>query len=151
MTRSRCSSPAPEVFPIYLFVYLFIFVVVVVIVVVTGFVLKDTSPRDCLPRRRSIGREAPSFLPGVLHRHSQLPRKSDRNFRSSPEMGDLHHVIVRSKNSSEGAARPAGWHWVAPSPAGPMTAVFVRFFVGVQERIVLPEWPKSSLFSMAIA
>ena len=40
--------------------------------------------RDCLPRSRSIGREAPSFLPGVhaLHHHSQLPRKSDRNFRS---------------------------------------------------------------------
>ena len=55
------------------------------------------------------------------------------------------------KIAQEGAARPAGWHWVAPSPAGPMTAVCVRFFVGVQERSVLPEWPKSSLFSMAIA
>ena len=45
MTRSRSSSPAPDVFPICLFIYLFIFfachaTVVVVVVVVTGFVLK---------------------------------------------------------------------------------------------------------------
>ena len=47
MTRSRSSSPAPDVFPIYFFVYLFIFfachatvVVFVVVVVATGFVLK---------------------------------------------------------------------------------------------------------------
>ena len=50
------------------------------------------------------------------------------------------------KIAQEGAARPAGWHWVAPSPAGPMTAVRVSLFVGAQERSVLPEWPKSSLF-----
>ena len=46
--------------------------------------------RDCLPRNRYIGCEAPSisFLPGVLHRHSQLPRKwSKLKFRSSPEVG----------------------------------------------------------------
>ena len=60
------------------------------------------------------------------------------------------------KIAQEGAAQPAGWHWVAyplvaPSPAGPMTAVCVGFFAGAQERSVLPEWPKSSLFSMEIA
>ena len=71
MTRSRSSSPAPDVFSIYLFVCLFIY-----------FLrlprhrrrrrchrlrLEKTRRlrRDCLPRSRSIGREAPSFLPGV--------------------------------------------------------------------------------------
>ena len=87
MTRSRSSSPAPDVFPIYFLVYLF-----------SSPATPPSSSslssslhrlrlektlrlrRDCLPRSRSIGREAPSFLPGVhvLHHHSQLPRKSDR-------------------------------------------------------------------------
>ena len=32
------------------------------------------------------------------------------------------------KIAQESAARPAGWHWVAPSPAGPMTALSVSVF-----------------------
>ena len=98
MTRSRSSFPAPDVFAIFFCLFIY-------------FLrlprhrrrlscrrrchrlrLEKTLRlrRDCLPRSRSIGREAPSFLPGVhvLHHHSQLPRKSDRNFRSSPEVGD---------------------------------------------------------------
>ena len=76
-------SPAPDVFPIYLFVYLFMY-----------FYSPATAPsswslsslshsqaslektlrlgRNCLLRSRYIGCEAPSFLPGVLHRHSQF-------------------------------------------------------------------------------
>ena len=116
MTRSRSSSPAPDVFPIYFFVYLFIYF----------FRLPRHRRRlrcrrchrlrlektlrlrrDCLPRSRSIGREAPSFLPGVhvLHHHSQLPRKSDRNFRSSPEVGDA---------SSKSSCRHFSLPWSTP-------------------------------------
>ena len=73
----------------------------------------------------------------------------DRVF--SAEWGTCTTSSSVLKIAQEGAARPAGWHWVAPSPAGPMTAVCVRFFVGAQERSALPEWPKRSLFSMAIA
>ena len=75
-----------------------------------------------------------------------------KRFRASynwfrQKMGDLHHVIVRSKNSCA-----AGWVALGGTQSSrPMTAVCVRFFVGAQERSVLPEWPKSSLFSMAIA
>ena len=82
----QSSSPAPNVFPIYLFVYLFMY-----------FYSPATPPsssprprhprrrchrlplektfclgRNCLPGSRYIGYEAPSFFPGVLHRHSQF-------------------------------------------------------------------------------
>ena len=87
MTRSMSLSPTPDVFPIQYFN----------ICLVTYFCSaatppssssssplhasssKDSSPirrrRDCFPRNRYIGCEAASFPPGVIHRHSQLPRK----------------------------------------------------------------------------
>ena len=94
-------SPAPDVFPIYLFVYLFMY-----------FYSPATAPsswslsslshsqaslektlrlgRNCLLRSRYIGCEAPSFLPGVLHRHSQFNTSKviETDFRSSPDVGD---------------------------------------------------------------
>ena len=79
----------PEFFPssrrvsnlfICLFIYVFSFTCHPAVVVVlvssssssfTGFVLKKTLRlgRNCLLRSRYIACEAPSFLPGVLHRH----------------------------------------------------------------------------------
>ena len=91
------SSPAPNAFPIYLFVYLLIYFF---------FGPRHRRPhrrchmlrlektirlrRDCLLRNRYIGCEAPSFLLGVLHCHSQLPRteisKLTRNWRHQLEI-----------------------------------------------------------------
>ena len=83
MTRSMSSSPAPDVFPSYLFIYLFIFICLPrrrrhrPCRRCHRLRLEKTLRfcRDCLPRSRYIGCVAPAFLPGVLHRHSQLPRK----------------------------------------------------------------------------
>ena len=68
------------------------------------------------------------------------------------QMGDLHHVIVRSKNSSRKCCA-AGWMALGGTQSSRShdSSLSVSFFVGAQERSVLPEWPKSSLFSMAIA
>ena len=66
-----------------------------VVVAVTGFGLKRPSVATvCLEVGTSAVREAPSFLSGVLHRHSQLPRKwSKLKFRSSSEVGDGSSAI----------------------------------------------------------
>ena len=55
--------------------------------------------RDCLPRSRSIGREAPSFLRGASY------LESDRNFQSSPEVGDA---------SSKSSCRHFSLPWCTP-------------------------------------
>ena len=101
MTRSRSSSPAPDVFPIYLFVYFNInvffachatvVVVVVVVVVVTGFVLKrlfTPVATLCLEVGPSAVKHHRFFLEYYTAILSYL--ETDRNFRSSPEVGDAY-------------------------------------------------------------
>ena len=78
----QSSSPAPDVFPIYLFViYLCIFIHLPPRrrrrrrrCHTHSLRLEKTLRlgRNCLLRSRYIGCEAPSFLPGVLRRHSQF-------------------------------------------------------------------------------
>ena len=89
------SSPGPDVFSIYLFVCLFFHLPHCHRRRCSSSLSQASSwkilrfRRDCLPRSRYIGCEAPSFLPWVLRSHSQLPRKwSELKFRSSPEVGD---------------------------------------------------------------
>ena len=106
-TRSRSSSPAPDLFPIYLFIYF--------LRLPChrrprrpgrrchGLRLEKTLRlrRDCLPRSRSIGPEAPSFLRGAILSYLE----SDRNFQSSPEVGDT---------SSKPSCRHFSLPWCTP-------------------------------------
>ena len=98
LTRSRSSSPAPDVFPIYLFIFfaghatvvvVVVIVVVVAVVVVTGFVLKRLFASVvtlCLEVGPSAVKHHCFFLENYTAILSYL--ETDRNFQSSSEVGD---------------------------------------------------------------
>ena len=57
-------------------------------------------------------------------------------------MGDLHHVIGRSKIAQEGASRPAGWHWVAPVQPVPWQLSVSVFSSELKREVICQNAPK---------
>ena len=122
MTRSRSSSPAPDVFPIYLFVYLFIYPL--------------RLPRHRRRRHRlrlerlfaSVANVCLEVGPSAVKHHRFFVEdktailsylESDRIFRSSPEVGDarswrrqLGHVAIFRYHGADLCS--ASWAWLRP-------------------------------------
>ena len=135
MTRSRSSSPAPDVFPSYLFVYLFIFFAwhaTIVVVVVTGFILKRlfaSVATVCLEVGPSAVKHHRFFLEYMYYTAIlQLPRKSDRNFRSSPEVGDA---------SSKSSCRHFSLPWCTPYVNVKLSGAFAELKITYQLYVIV--------------